>query len=234
MDGLRKPLFVLAVILIALAMLLEAGARFALNPIPKAASGLSATPPGYGIPYMALLDGMVLFTVILMGTSLLLPEAVQGRLQGVLTLIVSLLVLIGSIVLVIVALVLLALMVCLLLAVPFGTLVYMAVYSHFDRSGSQVVLGLLMLLKLGFGGCLLASHQGFIKNKGLVLLVLSTLVAQVIVSFLQSVVPLPLVSITDTVGAIVVGIIAAIWSLFFLIGSIVSVVKALRGTRGLA
>src|SRR5581483_2830129 len=141
MDGLRKPLFALAVILIAMALLLEAGSRLALNPTPKAGSELGATPPGYGVPYMALLDGLVLFTAILMGTSLLLPDAVQGRLQGILTLIVSLVVLIGSIVLIIVALVLLALMVCLLLAIPFGTVVYMALYSHFDRSGSQAVLG---------------------------------------------------------------------------------------------
>src|SRR6202022_2679024 len=46
--------------------------------------------PGLAIPYLALLDGLLLFTVVLMGTALIIPENIQGRLQGVGTFILTL------------------------------------------------------------------------------------------------------------------------------------------------
>jgi hypothetical protein len=234
MADLRKPPFILALVLILLAVLLESGTGLFLRSAPHAPPGLGATAPGYGIPFMALIDGLILFTVALMGSSRLLGDALQGRIQGILTLIVALVVLIVSIVLIMGALLLLALMICLLVAVPFGTLVYMVVYGHFDRSGAQVILSLLMLIKLGFAACLLLAQGEFAQNKGLVLIVLCSLIAQVVTSFLHGFVPLPLVSITDAVAGIIAAIIAAIWSIFFLVNSLRSVFRALRFNRGVA
>jgi VanZ family protein len=120
------------------------------------------------------------------------------------------------------------LMVTLLLAVPFGTLIYLIGYGSFDRGLATAVLSVIMTLKLGFAVCLILAHQGFVKMKGLVLIILTSIAAGIVVSFLHGVVPGILVSITDAIAGIVVGILAALWALFFLIGSIPSIVKSLK------
>jgi hypothetical protein len=144
------------------------------------------------------------------------------------TLIVSIVVILLAIVLIIIALLLLILMLALLFSAPFGTIVYFAVYGFFDRGGAATTLGFLMLLKLAFAVCLVIAHQRFLQNRGLVLIVLTSLVAGIIVSFLHGFVPRPLVSITDAIAAIIVGIIAVIWAIVLLIGSLVSIFKSAR------
>lgn len=232
---LRKPFFIAAVVLIVLIVLIELGSLGFLGPAAEAVPQYQdLSTPGFGIPYLALLDGLVLFTAVLMALSLVVPERFHGRVQGIVTLIFSLLMLLGSILLILIAVALLVLMVSLLLAVPFGTIVYMAVYADFGVGAARATLGSLMFLKLAFAVCLVLSHQRFLENKGLVLIILTSLLANVIISFLHGFVPGFLVSITDDLGAIVVGILAAIWALVFLIGSIPAVVKALRVDRALA
>lgn len=117
-------------------------------------------------------------------------------------------------------------MVALLLAVPFGTIAYLAMFGSFDRSGATVALSLIMTLKLFFAGCLVLAHQRFLENKGLVLLILTSLLATLVIGFLQGLVPGILVSITDAIAAIVVGILALLWAIWFLLRSIPSIVKA--------
>jgi hypothetical protein len=188
----------------------------------------TGAPPGRGVPYMALLDGLLLFTVILIGTAFLVPERIQGRVQGIVTLVVSLSVLLTSIGKIFTAIAALMLMVTLLLAIPFGTIIYLIGYGSFDRGLASVMLSAIMTLKLLFAGCLVFAHQGFLKMKGLVLIVATSLVAGVVVSFLHGLVPTILVSITDAIAAIIVAILAALWALFFLIGSIPSIVKTIK------
>ncbi|MBI3943403.1 MAG: hypothetical protein HY326_10360 [Chloroflexi bacterium] len=253
MDSLRTPFFILAVVLMAIVVSVEIGSSFLLGdiiPQPNAVVGnmdgdvLKAyleqkddfdkfantqdRPPGLGIPYMAALDLVVLFTVGLMGMSLLVPEAVQGRVQGCATFIFALLLILGGIVLIFAALFLVILMVSLLLAVPFGTLTYLAIYGFFDRGSASVILSLLMFLKLGFVACLLLAQQRFVQNKGLVLIILLSLLGNVIISFLHGFVPGFLVSITDGIAAIIVMLIAVILAVLLLIGSIPAIGKALR------
>jgi hypothetical protein len=90
-----------------------------------------------------------------------------------------------------------------------------------------------MSLKLAFAGFLVFAHPRFVQNKGLLLIVLSSFLATIIIGFLHGMVPRMLASITDDIGAIVVGILAAIWALIYLIGSIPAVIKALRVDRAL-
>jgi hypothetical protein len=257
LDSLRKPFLIVAIVLMALAVLAELGAGFLLTPRPPAAADLGSlndqakvpedeaisldeirrlrseneAPPGLAIRYMALLDGLVLFTVGLMGLGLLIPERVHGRLQGLATLIVSFLVLLGGFFMLLAAFVLLLVMVSMFLAAPFGTLAYLAIYGFFDRGGASVTLSLLMLLKLGFAVCLVLAHQRFLQIKRIIALVLTTLLANVVVSFLHGLVPGFLVSITDALAALVVDILALIWALVMLIFSLVSIIKVLRLRR---
>lgn len=239
LDTLRKPFFIAALILSIAIFLIEiASAGFLGEAVPASklsTPGLTDLPtPGLGIPYLALIDGLVLFTVALMAISLLLPERIHGRIQGIVTFIVSLLTLILSVVMILTALGLLMLMISLFMAVPFGTLAYLAIYADFDLTGSRLTLSTLMTLKLAFAVCLLLAHQRFLENKGLVLIILTSLLVNVVTAFLHGLVPGFLVSITDDIAAIVAGILAAIWALFFLLGSIPAVVKALRVDRALS
>lgn len=260
MDELRRPLFVLAIVLMAIVVLFEIGSAALVKGVAPAAGQLrdialeeanrdpddelepddvtdgdvvaqleelsrDEDPPGRAIQYMAFLDGLLLYAVGMMGLSLVAPERIQGRVQGIVGLILSILLVIGLIIAIVFAVVLLMIMVGLLTAVPFGTIAYFAIYGFFDRTGASVVLGLIMLLKLGFCVCLVLAQQRFLQNKSIVLLTLTSLLASVIVAFLHGIVPLFLVSITDGIAAIVIAILAIIWAIVMLIASIVSIVK---------
>ena len=257
MDSLRRVPFFVALALFACVVLVELGSGFgfvhavsstaqtaqaalpagpvrdalALDDARQQFDSLSAQsdrPPGLGISYIALLDGIVLFTVALVGLSLILPERIQGRAQGCVTFVVGLLIIVGGIVMIFVALALVILMVSLLLAVPFGTLAYFAIYGRFNTGASSVVLSLLMFLKLAFAVCLVVAQQRFLQNVGLVLLVLTSLVANIVVAFLHGLVPGFLVSITDGIAAIIVAILAVIWAILLLIGSLPAIINAIR------
>jgi len=218
-DTLRRPLFLIAVVLIVIVFLIELGSGLVAS--------LGAGARGMGIPYLSLLDGLLAFTITLIACSLLIPERVQGRIQGVATLIVSLIVITLGIAQIFTALGKLFLMLGLLLAPIFGTIAYLIIFAGFPRGEAAFSLSLLMTLKLFFAGFLVFSHQRFLQNKGLVLLTLCSFIATIIVSFLHGFVPGFLVSITDTIAAIVVSIIAIVWAIVFLVGSIISMVKAI-------
>lgn len=253
MDALRKPFFIAAIVLSVLTVLVEVGSGLALQAktvkftemtnafarVPGMEGHISEVdtnamtelgkrkPPGLGIPYMAFLDGLIVFTVGLMGAQFFFGERLQGRIQGVLSLIVSLLVLLAVIILIFVTLAKVLLMIGLFVAVPFGTLAYLAIWGFFNTGAAKAALGLLLTLKLGFAVCLVLAHQRFLQNKGLVLIILTTLLANLIVSFLHAIVPSILVSITDGIAGLIVLILAAIWAIFLLVGSVISVVKAI-------
>ena len=118
-------------------------------------------------------------------------------------------------------------MVTLFLSVPFGTIAYLALWGFFPTGTAATILSISMFLKLVFIILLVLGHQRFLQNKGLVGIIITTLLCCFIIGFLQSFVPGVLVSITDRVGAIVAVILVIVWGIFLLIGGIISVVKAI-------
>jgi hypothetical protein len=255
--SLNRPLFVAALVALALAFLGEIGVGiWAVRPRPvapkDAASAVDAplTPkdfdavhvgdpdegkrPGKGIPALALLDGLLLLAVGMMGLALVLPQNIVGRVHGIVSLVVSLVVLLGSILLILETLALVFVMIGLFLAVPFGTIAYLAIWGSFDRGGAAATLGTLLFLKLAFGVLLLLANPRFVETRKLVILALTSLLANVVVSLLHGFPPGVLVSITDAIAAIVVAVLALIWAVILLVGAIISVVKLLRLSRGSA
>ena len=232
-DTLRKPFFVVALILLALAVLAEMGTGIYMFAVGDEASMRDIATPGWGIPYLAVLDGLVLFTILLIGAPLLITDRVHGRIQGIITLIVSFFAFLGAVAMIFSARGLLLLIVCLLMAIPFGTAVYMAKYASFAKGPAAGTLSLIMGLKIGFVVLLVMAHQRFLENKGLVLIILTSFLATIILSFLHGFPPRFLVSITDDIGAIIIAILAAIWALFYLIGAIPAVIKAMRVDKAL-
>jgi hypothetical protein len=247
-NELRSPFLVLAIVLAAVAVLLELGSSHVLGGGSAGADlrreaevqeveldGSTADvdePPGRAISYLALVDGILLYTVGLMGLSLVIPQRAHGRAQGVATLIGSIVLIIVAFILGLIALIELLVMVTLFLAAPFGTIAYLAIWGFFPRGEAAAVLSLLMLLKLAAAVFLVLAQQAFLKQKGLVALVLTSLVCNVIVAFLHGFVPLVVVSIVDTLSALIIAIIAIIWGIILLIGSIPSVVSSIRVGAG--
>jgi hypothetical protein len=245
MDTLRLPFFILAIVAAALIILVELGSALILggdsagsslvqqiSDLPAAPSDASGVeePPGRGIGQLALVDVIMLYTVLLMGAGLLLPDRLHGRLQGIVTLIGSIVLIIVAFVFTMIALVEVMIMMTLLAATPFGTIAYLALWGFFPRGDAAVLLSLLMFLKIVFAVLLVFAQQRFLQNKGLVLIILTSLLCNVILAFLHGLVPIILVSIVDDVAAILFGIIAIIWGLILLIGSIPSVIKAIQAT----
>jgi hypothetical protein len=229
-----------AIILFALVVLVELGSSLIIGggsaedaitsqeDMAITVTGEVDEPPGRAITYLALVDGILLYTVVLIGLSLLVPEKLLARAQGVLTLIGSIILIIVGIILVIIAFIELLVMVSLFFAFPFGTAAYLGLWGFFPRGDAAVLLSLLMFLKLA--GCvfLVLAQQRFLQMKGLVLLVLTSLVCNIIVAFLHGLVPIILVSIFDNIAALVVGIIAIIWAIVLLVLSIPSIVAMIR------
>lgn len=255
LDRMRRPLFVLAVVLFALAVILEAGSRAFSGAKPAAnqirsivSEELKASnaegvlddsdvdeivralerrdkPPGLGIPYLAWLDTIILYVICMIAAGLILPAGLQGKLQAIVTLVVSIITLVISIVMIFGAFQLLLIMVALFTAAPFGTIAYMAMWGFFNRPGARVILAASLALKLGFGVSLVAAHQRYLRHGGFIFLTLFSLLGNVVISFLHGWVPLPLVSITDAIAAIVVGILAVIVSIVLLVGAVIGIVK---------
>jgi len=255
---LRKPLFIAALVALGLCVLVELGASLVLPRPVASPADLQASlqsegvedevdlqellsvqkdnppTPGMGIAYLALVDGLFLLTLGLMGASLLIPERVHGQVQGVVSLVGAIIALLAGIAMLLAAIGLLLLMVSLLTAVPFGTIAYLAVWGFFNRGGAAATLGLLMTLKVSASISLALAHPRFLQNKGLVLLYLTSLLATALVSLLHGWVPLILVSITDALGAIVVAILGLLWAVVLRLGSLVSIFRVLKLKRSVA
>jgi hypothetical protein len=244
MNELRKPFLLVAIVLIALVVLVELGSSLILGGAPAGdalqdqATGLGVElggdvgnveqPPGRAITYMAMVDGILLYTVLLIGLSLIIPEKVQARAQGVTTLIGSIILIIVGIILLIIAFIELLVMVSLLFAVPFGTIAYLALWGSFPRGDAAVLLSLLMFLKLAACVFLVLAQQRFLAMKGLVLLILTSLVCNILIAFLHGFVPIIVVSIVDDIAALIIAIIAIIWAIVLLVLSIPAIIAMLR------
>jgi len=252
---LRLPFFIIAAVVLLIVIGLELGTSFLPGKFDAAAmrlqtgdslknSDLSASdkttmteqmvqqaqgsskPPGMAIPYMALLDGVMLYAVLIMGLGFLAPD-LTGRIQGLVTVIVSILVILAAIVMAIKTFVELMIMVSLFLAVPFGTIAYLAIWGFFQTGTAATILSISIFLKLVFVMLLVLAQQRFLQNKGLVGIIITSLLCCFVIGFLQSFVPGILVSITDHIGAIIVMILVIVWGIFLFIGGIISVVKAI-------
>lgn len=187
----------------------------------------TASTPGVGIAAMAFVDIPMAFTLTLFGLGMVVPHALIGRTQGCATLILGVLILLIAIVSLFVSIALLLLMLA-LVASFFGIAVYLATWGRFDRSAATTILAFLFASKLVIGLSLLLSDQGYLKNRGLIALWITTLVANVIVALLHGLVPRPAVSILDAVAAIILAIVGIVWAVLLLIGAIVSIVRVLQ------
>lgn len=183
---------------------------------------------GFGVAYLRFVDVILLFTLALMTLGIAIPKYIHGKIQGCLTVLFCLLLIIVSIVAIFIALGKLLFMVALFLSFPFGTIAYLIIFGSFPREAGLAVLHLLLILKLLFLGVLLFSHQKFVENLGLMLFTIASLVVTVVVGILYTIVPGILVSITDALAAVIVGIVAVILAIILGLTALISIIFALK------
>lgn len=262
LDQIRKPFFVAALIAWLLVVLVEIGSSFL--PVPDVSvselrasivrdQGPGQEPPdaaalqdmvrarheqpprpGFAITALVAFDGLVLLGLFWMGLGLVLPRGLVGRIQGVGSLIASLVVIIVGILAALALVALLLVMVGLFLAPPFGTLAYLVIWGFFARGAAAATIGLLLLFKLAAGVLLVLAQQRFLTNKGLIVVLVVSLVLTVLISFLHELPPGIVVSITDVIAALIILIVAIVWAILLLFGSIYAVIKAIASARGAA
>jgi len=225
MDTLRKPFFVAALILCALVVVIELTGTLVVRP---GGAGTELATPGQGIRALAIVDGLLLYQLFLMGIALVVNERLYSRIQGIGSCLVSLILLVGGVLALVASFVLLMLMITLLMATPFGTIAYFAIFGHFPFASATITLSILMTLKMFMVICLLVANLRFLTMKGLMLLVITSLAANFIVHFVHAVVPGFLVSISDGVGALIVIILGLVWAIVLLVYAIPAILKALR------
>lgn len=245
LGEVRRPLFFLACFALVLAVLVETGSSLALGggaagPIATVAGGIPGiepdmlegvdadAPPGNGIGYLALVDGYLLFSVVMLGLSFLLSQRLYGRIQGIVTLIVSFLWIIMSFVMALAAFVLLMVMFGLFVSVPFGTIAYLAIWGFFPVGKSAAVLGLLLLLKLVFLVLLVLAQQKFLKATALMIHIALSFLLQLVLGIVQGWLPFIVVSLGDQLLALVFAIVSLVGAIWAFIWTIPAVVNAIR------
>lgn len=252
-GALRRPLFILALICMVLVVLVELGLPTLLLGGPPSRPSATALdelglprallaenssdvpqPPGAGIGFLAFVDGLLLFTVLMLGLSLLIPPRIYGKFQGLITLVISLLWLLACLMAGLAALGTLMLMIGLFVAVPFGTLAYLAIWGSFSTSQAAVLLGLILFLKICFGVFLVLSQPRFLRVKGLMALVILSVVLQLILGFIHGFLPGPVVAIGDQLWAVVIAVAALVWALVMLIYTLPAIINAIRSSASLA
>ncbi len=199
--------------------------------VEGALGGSAEKSASYGVAALITIDVMLLFTLTMFNLPLIVSPRLVAQLQGILTLLVGIGVILFALFTLLKTLAVTMVMVGLLLAIPFGTIVYMVKYASFDLEAPAAIIASLMLLKVILSIALVVAHELFLKNVGLVLLIATSIVAMIIVTFLHNIVPVFLASITDGIAGIVVAVIAIVWGIVLVIGGLVGTIKSIIGLK---
>ena len=195
----------------------------------------SAKSPGIGIAALAFIDGILLYSWSTIKAGSVIPEKILTPSMKIANICFFFLMLMAAITSIFVAIALITVMVSLLLAIPFGTIVYMIKFGSFATGAATSTLAILMSLKILFAITLVVGEKRLFHDYRIFLLLLVTsFVANIIIGFVHGIVPGFLVSITDAIGAIIVAIIAVIWLIFMFLGSIINGVTLVMDAIGLA
>lgn len=233
MSDIRKPLVIAMLVLMVTSLCLELGSQWWVSTAVQGAVAPDAgARPGLGITSLVFVDILLMASLTVVSlVSLGVTAEIVGRIQGLGLLITSVVVIFIVLPLIFAAIALLTLMVGLLLSVPFGTAVYLAVYGHFARGPAAATLAGLLLIKIVAAVCYLLSFAEALKATMLVAVFGCSIGLTFLLTFLHGFVPRPLVSITDDIGAIVALIVALVWAIIYLVSALISIVKVLRADR---
>ncbi|SHJ08977.1 hypothetical protein SAMN02745244_01706 [Tessaracoccus bendigoensis DSM 12906] len=186
------------------------------------------SPPGLGIPALALINAVLVLVLALTAARLLIGDRAVGAVQGIVSVVVGLVGLLCAVGVALASFTALLAMVSLLVSAPFGTLAYLAVFGSFPVGSAAVLVGLILVLQLSGLVCLALAQQRFLTSKGLVLLFASAAALTIVTGLLHSFVPGFMASITDALAALISAVVAAVWFVLQLVLGIVAVLRVLQ------
>jgi len=182
-------------------------------------------PPGYSLEADGLYLWVVFFSILISLIGMLITKASVHRVGMIISLINSIIVIFISIFLIVQAILKLIIMIGLLLALPFGPLIYMAIYGAFPKGPVLILGGLGLLCKIVAAVLLWIGGSQMIRIKSATLLLITGFVTFFIIEFGLGFVPGIFCSIADAIIGIIIAIVVIIWSIFILIGSITGVLS---------
>ena len=162
---LIKPLYVFAAIAILICVGLEAGASWLPQP-----SGSALGQGQLGIAALWLFDISLLWTLILGALAFVVDRNLLGKVQGIVTLVLSIVIILWGLKTLIIDFVLLLIMVALLSSF-FGWLVYVPLFAFFNTGQAAEFLGILTLFKLVALVLLVVAQRRFARQFGILLIV---------------------------------------------------------------
>ncbi len=186
--------------------------------------------PGLAASSLLSVDILLFVTILLLSLPLIMSADALCRVQGIIYLITGIIMIVLSYITILKAIVSLVLMISLLMAIPFGTIIYMILFAFFDTSKAALIIHTLFSLKMACAICLIIASEFFIANIGLILIIATSFVTMIIVNVLHSFPPTFLVAITDSIAAIIVSIVAIIWAIILIISGLINIIKALKTT----
>jgi hypothetical protein len=219
---MKKLLAAAAVLGLLLAALIEAGSAAAPS------LGIGSEPPGIAIFALVGLDVALLLRFALTSFGSLVSGSLQGKVDGLVTLVAGILLVLFGITTALSALALLMLMLGLVLAAPFGTLIYMGLFGSFATGTASALLSLALLLELASMAAFTLWNLHVLRSKSTVLLALTSLLLTAGVSLLHGIVPSFLVSITDAIAAIIIGVAGVVWGVVLALFGVPAVFRAAR------
>jgi hypothetical protein len=234
--NIRRYITFISWALIAIIVGIELGSSLGLLSIMAQAVGADGTKsPGMGIMALAFIDGILLYSWSTIKAGSIIPEKFLTPATKIANLCFFFSMLMAAIATIVTAIALITVMVSLLLAIPFGTIVYMIKYANFSTGAAQSTLAILMSLKILFTISLIVGEARLFQDYRKFLYVLATsFVVNIIIGFTHGMVPGFLVSITDAIGAIIVAVIALVWLITMFLGSIITGLTLVMDAIGLA
>lgn len=227
MDATKLGLFCLGLFAFAMAILGEFSLGAMIGRIEGAGTD---SAPGWGIRMLGLIDLALGWTLALMAVEIIRPMGPLAKVQGFVTLVLSIFGILAGLLLIFATLSLLILMVSLLLAFPFGTAAYMAAWAAFPAGAAQAILALLMTFKLIGIGLLMVATPALLKNRGLLLLLGLSVGLTFLTGLLIGLVPGVVAAIADVLCALVSAVAGTIWMGVLLVGALGAILRAVRST----
>lgn len=222
MKSTRIILLWAAGIFACLALALELGSHAVVSLVDaSAAEGLS-------MPAMGLIDGLLLWLLLTLVTSTIIPAPVHNKLRALLTPLVYLVAVIVAVFVFFGGVLKLTLMLSLLLAVPFGPLVYLSVYGNFGTDGVTLVTGIVTGFRAAVLVILCISSWRYLKNKTLISMATAGFISGFLVGLIFALLPGILHSVGDAVLAIIFAVLASVMSIVMFVRSIPALLSAFR------
>lgn len=205
-------------------MLREGGTRGIGVAALTAHRTLHPAPPGLGLPSLALVDIGWLVTIVILGLEAFLPRptdpehprsALYTGAQALTRLLAGVAQIVTSIMVAVTASTLLMTMISLLTALPFGTLVYIAIWGTFDRETAETLLGAALVARVVAAAAILCHRPSARLLRHLLPLFVSGVGCAALLSFLHGAVPMLLVSLLDALAAVIIAIVGLVWGVVF-------------------